>query len=236
MRLEPRWVVDIVIRCTLRDRLSERFPGARIVSCGLSPGVLSPSCPEPARLPEIFLSSPMRLPLVTGFADLVASNLALCWYADVLPVLEEMWRVLRPGGLATFTTLGPGTLEELRRSWKAVDSFSHVLDFMDMHDVGDAMVRAGFTDVVMDAEVITVTWPDMPGLLGDLRGLGTGNPHPNRRPGLLTPRGLAALIAAYRLHECSSGRVPASVELVHGHGWKPAGRTAVSFEMPIRRR
>jgi len=229
-------VVDIAIRCTLRDRLSERFPGARVVSCGPSSDLLSPACTEAARLSEILVSSAMRLPLVTGLADLVASNLALCWYADVSPVLEEMWRVLRPGGLTVFTTLGPGTLEELRRSWKAVDSFSHVLDFTDMHDVGDAMVRAGFTDVVMDAEVVTVTWSDVPALLADLRGLGTGNPHPNRRPGLLTPRGLAALIAAYRLHGYSSGRVSASVGLEHGHGWKPAGRTEVSFEMPMRPR
>ena len=90
------------------------------------------------------------------------------------------------------------------------------------------MIKAGFGDVVMDAERITVTWPDVPSLLRDLRGLGTGNPLPGRPPGLTTPRKLAALVDAYR-RELPSGRVHATVELVHGHGWKPEDRTAASL-------
>ena len=96
------------------------------------------------------------------------------------------------------------------------------------------MLRAGFGDVVMDAERITVTWPDVPSLLRDLQGLGTGNPLPGRPPGLTTPRKLAALVDAYP-RELPSGRVHATVELVHGHGWKPEGRTAaplVAFTHP----
>ena len=56
-----------------------------------------------------------------------------------------------------------------------------------MHDIGDAMVKAGFADVVMDAERISVTWPDVSALLRDLRGLGTGNPFRTVLPGLPPP-------------------------------------------------
>ena len=235
VRLRPRWVVDLVMQCGLRDRLAKRFPGSRVVSCGYSPGAVASGVVDRPRRPLVLAASPTRLPLAAGSADLVASNLGLCWYADAAPVLREIWRVLCPGGLVAFASLGPGTLVELRRSWEAVDERSHIIDFIDMHDIGDAMVRAGFGDVVMDAERITVTWPDVPALLRDLRGLGTGNPLPDRPSGLTTPGKLAALASAYQAQR-PPGRVPATVELVYGHGWKPETRTEVPFEALVRPR
>lgn len=228
VRLEPRWVVDLAMQCGLEARLAERFPGSKVVSCGLSPRA---AVPDPgARTPAI-AASPARLPLATGSADLVASSLGMSWFTDPGPLLREAWRVLRPGGLIAFATFGPGTLEELRRSWRAVDDRSHLVEFVDMHDVGDAMVQAGFGDVVMDAERITVTWPDVPALLRDLRGLGTGNPLPGRPPGLTTPRRIAALAHAYEAQfPPEGGQVTATVELVHGHGWKPEARAEVPLE------
>ena len=104
-----------------------------------------------------------------------------------------------------------------------------------MHDVGDAMVNAGFADVVMDAERIDVTWPDVPALLRDLRGLGTGNPLPNRPSGLTTPRRLEALVVAYE-GQRPPARVAATVELVHGHGWKSEDRAEVRLESFARPR
>lgn len=230
VRLDPGRVVALVAQGGLRDRLTARFPESRVVSCGPSLRVLPSDLP--ARRPfraSALVSSPSRLPLASGSADLVVSNLVLHWFADVVPILRETWRVLRPGGLTAFATFGPGTLEELRRSWRAVDDHTHIIEFMDMHDTGDAMVRAGFGDVVMDAERVTVTWPDAPAFLQDLRGLGTGNPHPGRPPGLVTPRKLAALVHALEAHR-SDGRLPASVELVYGHGWKPEARAEVPLE------
>ena len=231
VRLEPDAVVDLVAQAGLHDRLAERFPRSRAVSCGPSLRVLLAGLPSPRPpLASALVSSPIHLPLASGSADLVVSNLVLHWFADPAPLLRETCRVLRPGGLTAFATFGPGTLEELRRGWEAVDDHTHIIDFMDMHDAGDAMVRAGFGDVVMDAERITVTWPDAPALLQDLRGLGTGNPHPGRPPGLTTPRRLAALVRvldAYR----SGDRLPATVELVYGHGWKREARAEVPIEL-----
>ena len=229
VRLEPVWVVDIVMQCALRDRLAERFPGARVLSCGYRPGAISPGGAEgPGEIPHV-VASPLRLPIADGSADLVVSNLALSWYSDAGPFLREAWRVLRPGGLAAFATFGPETLAELRQGWNTVDDYSHIIDFIDMHDIGDAMLHVGFGDVVMDAERITVTWPAFGALLEDLRGLGTGNPLPGRPSGLTTTRKLAALENAYPAR-LPGGRVPATVELVHGHGWKPQGRAEVPFD------
>ena len=220
VRLEPRRVIDLAMQCGMRAQLSKRFSGATVVSCGYFPAVSGSGLGGETLA---VAASPMRLPFPAGSTDLVASNLSLIWFSEPGPILREVWRVLRPGGLIAFATLGPGTLTELRRSWKAVDDRSHLIDFIDMHDIGDAMVKAGFGDVVMDAERITVTWPDVPALLRDLQGLGTGNPLPDRPPGLTTPRKLDTLVDAYR-REAPSDRVHATVELVHGHGWKPEAR------------
>ena len=231
VRLDPRWVIDLAMQCGMRNRLMERFPDAVVVSCGYGPAAAGAG--SDGRTLEV-VASPMALPLATGSTDLVTSNLGLIWFPDPGPVFREAWRVLCPGGLIAFVSLGPGALTELRRSWSAVDDRPHIIDFMDMHDIGDAMLKAGFGDVVMDAERITVTWPDVPSLLRDLRGLGTGNPLPGRPSGLTTPRKLAALVDAYR-RELPPGRTHATVELVHGHGWKPEGRAAaplVAFTHP----
>ena len=232
VRLEPRRVVDLAMQCRFAGRLSERFPASRILSCGYFPAP-----PETGRASRVqaVAASPLALPLAAESTDLVASNLGLFWFSDPGPVLGEVRRVLRPGGLIAFTTLGPATLAELRRSWSLVDDRSHIIDFVDMHDIGDAMVKAGFADVVMDAERISVTWPDVPALLRDLRSLGTGNPLPDRPPGLTTPGRLRALVDAYE-GRLPSGRVTATVELVHGHGWKPEGRAEVPLEAFARSR
>jgi len=235
VRLEPRWAIDLAMQCGVRDRLADRFPGARVLSCGYLPSALVRSSSEPGGRHHGVAASPMRLPLASASVDLLASNLSLIWFPDLRPVLEEVWRVLRPGGLVAFTTLGPGTLGELRQSWKAVDGRPHIIEFADMHDIGDAMVKAGFADVVMDAERITVTWPDTRALLHDLRGLGTGNPLPDRPPGLTTPRRLAAIARACEANR-PDGRISATVELVHGHGWKPQARAEVRFEEFARTR
>lgn len=235
VRLDPEWTVDLAMQCGVGERLAERFPRSRVLSCGYAPNA-SASAPAggDARSARV-AASPMRLPLASSRADLVASNLALFWFPDIAAVLREIWRVLCPGGLVAFTTLGPGTLEELRQIWRTVDERSHIIEFIDMHEVGDAMVMAGFTDVVMDAERITVTWPDVRALLNDLRGLGTGNPHSDGPSGLTTPRMLAALVEACEAGR-PTGRIPATVELVHGHGWKPLARVEVSLESTARPR
>src|SRR5690606_36849372 len=97
-------------------------------------------------------------------------------------------RVLRPGGVLLFTSFGPDTLSELRASWAAADRFSHVNRFLDMHDVGDALVRAGLAEPVLDVERFTLTYPDVDGLVRDLKTLGAHNVTAGRPRGL-TGRG-----------------------------------------------
>src|SRR5260370_21371926 len=91
------------------------------------------------------------LPLADGSVDLILSNLMLQW-CNPDPAFAEFRRVLAPDGLLSFTTLGPDTLRELRSAWGAVDSHTHVHQFIDMHDIGDALVRASFAYPVLHLE------------------------------------------------------------------------------------
>jgi malonyl-CoA O-methyltransferase len=161
------------------------------------------------------------LPFGAGRFDLIWSNLGLQWANDLDRTLREAHRVLADDGLLLFASLGPDTLAELRAALPEAFRQSPAMPvFIDMHDVGDALSRAGFEGVVMENEVITVTYPDLRSLLADARQTGSGALLTDRPRGLLTPGRLAALEAALPRE---AGRLPARFEVVYGHAWRPAG-------------
>lgn len=161
-----------------------------------------------------------RLPFASECVDLVFSNLTLQWCLDTEQVFREVRRILRERSLFLFSTFGPDTLKELREAWAEVDDAHHVHEFEDMHLIGDALVRAGFAEPVMDAEHLTVTYKAARDLMGDLKAIGASNVLADRRR-TLTGRGrLAAFESAYeRFRE--GGRLPATYEVVYGTAWTP---------------
>ena len=167
-----------------------------------------------------------RLPLRDASVDLVFSNLMLQWLGPPDAVFLEFRRVLRPEGRLVFTTFGPDTLLELRDAWATVDDRVHVNRFIDMHDIGDALLRTGFRDPVMDAERMTVTYRDTMALMRDLKAIGAHNVNAGRPRGLTGPRRLRAMQAAYERHR-AQGVLPATWEVVYGHALAPPAGTAV---------
>ena len=171
-----------------------------------------------------------RLPCATASVDLVWSNLALHRQGDPLPVLREMHRVLAAEGLLMFSTLGPDTLAELRRSFATADPGSpHVHDFIDMHDLGDMLVASGFAAPVMDMETLTLTYEDVMSLARDLKGMGGANALIARRHGLSGRALWNRLRDAYEPLR-RNGRLPATFEIVYGHAWKPRPRVSSATE------
>lgn len=169
-----------------------------------------------------------RLPLGAATVDMIWSNLALAWLADPPTAFSEFARVLAPNGLLMFSTYGPDTLKELRSAFAAADHYAHVHRFVDMHELGDMLLAAGFADPVMDMEMITLTYHDIAGLARDLRLSGQSNVDTDRRRGLMAPGVWNRMVAALEPSR-RDGRVPATFEIVYGHAWKPAaGRRAGS--------
>jgi malonyl-CoA O-methyltransferase len=162
-----------------------------------------------------------QLPLATASVDLVFSNLMLQWCNDLERPLAEVRRVLKPGGLFAFSTFGPDTLKELRAAWAAADGDSHVNRFLDLHDVGDALVRAGFAEPVLDIERVEHTYPDADALMRDLKAQGAHNATYGRPRGL-TGRGrmdkVRAAYEAFRRGAC----LPASFEVLYASAWGTA--------------
>src|SRR5207344_1101016 len=130
-----------------------------------------------------------RMPLAPATMDLVWSNMAMHWATEPLAVFREFARVLGPGGLLMFSTLGPDTLKELR----AAAGEARVHAFADMHDLGDMLVASGFSAPVMDMEILQIAYSDAEALLADLRGSGQTSARLDR------PRGLAGRRFAERL-------------------------------------
>ncbi|TDJ33203.1 MAG: malonyl-[acyl-carrier protein] O-methyltransferase BioC [Gammaproteobacteria bacterium] len=161
------------------------------------------------------------LPFRRGAFDLVFSNLELHWCMELVPALETLRQVLAPKGAVMFTTFGPDTLVELRYSWQQADELEHVHGFVDMHDIGDALMRAGFADPVMDVDRVTLTYPKVRDLLQDLRNTGAQNALCSRRRTLTGARRYQTMCDHYEHLRNADGLVPARFEVIYGHAWAP---------------
>lgn len=202
--------------------LLKRYRGSRVVALDLA---LSMARESRRRRPllrrlDAVCADTAAIPLPDASVDLIHSNLMLQWCNDLDEVLSEFLRVLTPGGLLTFTTFGPDTLTELRRSWQAADGKVHVNRFIDMHDIGDAAVRVGFAEPVMDVDRICTTYQCLTDLMRDLKAIGAHNVTAGRNRGLTGRRRLQAAERAYEEFRRDS-RLPATWEVIYGQGWKP---------------
>ena len=234
MRLEPARVLDLGCGtgyCI--PELMSRYKRADIVALDIARPML-----EQARRRGRWLHRPRcvcgdaeRLPFEDESFDLVFSNLMLQWCVDLDAAFAELQRVLRPGGLLLFTSFGPDTLKELRDSWAQVDGDTHVNAFLDMHDVGDALVKTRFADPVMDVERITVTYPDVWKLMRELKQIGAHNVTAGRPRGLTGKSHMQQLVNAYERYR-QADVLPASYEIVNGHAWATSmgGEAMVSLE------
>ena len=227
VKLQPAVVVDVgsgTGHATLE--LKRRFRGARVIAADLAAGMLRESGRRQTLLRRFdrLCADAAALPLRDSSVDLLFSSLMLQWCPDPDAVLREFRRVLRPGGLLTFTTLGPDTLVELRRAWASADPHHpHVSTFLDMHDLGDALVRAGLAEPVLDVERCTLTYAEVRGLMHDLKAIGAHNAASGRPKGLTGRRTLQRMIEAYEAFRRADGTLPATYEVVYGQAWGPVG-------------
>lgn len=248
IKFEPRTILELGCgtgHCT--RVLEKRYRKARLVALDLAEAMLVRARRRGRWLHKTryLCGDAERLPLASATVDLIFSSLTLQWCNDLGATFAEFRRVLRPGGIVLFSTFGPDTLHELRAAWAVVDGRSHVNRFLDMHDVGDALLRAGLGDPVMDVDRLRVDYANVRELMRDLKAIGAHNATADRPQGLTGRQRLAAVEQAYE-RQRTGGYLPASYEVVYGHAWgvkdggalcatRPGGELPISLEHLSRR-
>lgn len=204
MQFSPQRILDLGCALGSGSRaLARRYRRARVVSADLSAGMLAAARKQHSRifsrLSEVQADA-HKLPFEDGAFDLLVANQLLPWIDDSGSVLGEAARVLRTEGLFLFASLGPDSFAECRIA--GADAFA------DMHDIGDAIVRAGLRDPVLDTERITIQYSAPERLQADLVGAGL------------------IVLADFDSAWPESSDKAVTVELVFGHAWGGPPRAA----------
>ncbi len=235
-----------------------RWPKAQVLALDLALPMLQQARPGQsswnasrwnpfARTPQLLCADARALPLADASVDVLFSNLCLQWIDDLDAVLAGFRRVLKPHGLLLVSTFGPDTLWELRESFAQADNALHVSPFGDIAGFGDALVRAGFHQPVIDREVDTTHYPDLASLMRELRAIGATNALHSRRHTLTGRARFSAAAQAYEMMRGDDGLLPASWETISAMAWAPEAGTPIRegnldvaavplSRIPIRRR
>ena len=223
VRAKPNVILDAGCGTGYCTRLlSRRYRRARVVGIDLvrQMAVVARQKARWFSRTEFVTGDVERLPFTAGAFDMIASNFVLPW-CDPATVFAEFLRVMRRDGLLVFTTLGPDTLTELRAAWREANPEMRPHLFLDMHDVGDALIRAGFIEPVMDVERYTLTYPSVDRLLQDLKALGIGSASAPTRTSLMGRSRFDLFRSAYTPSP-ADGKLHVTCEVVFGHAWAPA--------------
>jgi len=229
-RFAPQVVLDLGSGTgRVTGELKRRYPRACVIALDLAPGMLREARRHrrPWRRFERVCGDALGLPLADGSVDLIFSNLMLQWCEPLAVALAEVRRVLRPGGFFALSTLGPDTLHELRSAWAQADGYNHVNRFADMPEVGDALMRAGLMEPVLDVDRIELGYPDVLSLMHDLKAIGAHNVTAGRPRALAGRSRLARVQQAYESFRRDQ-RLPATYEVIYGACWGAAGRPAAT--------
>jgi malonyl-CoA O-methyltransferase len=193
------------------QRLQTNYPNAQVIALDFAPAMINglASAPDasllqralsvfakPKNSPHPLCADVAALPFCAGSVDVIFSSLCIQWITDLRALFAEWRRVLKPDGVIILSSFGPDTLKELRQAWASVDNNPHVNEFIDMHDVGDSILRAGFKNPVLDNELIILSYRDVKTLMRELKAIGANNAH-SGRSGLGGKRKLQAMLTNY---------------------------------------
>lgn len=203
--------------------LKQQFKKAQIYQVDISVEMLKKSRTQSPRFfskNHFLCADANQIPLANNSVEIIFSSLMLQWCNDPDRVFAEIKRVLKPGGVFLFSSFGPDTLKELRESWRKVDDDVHVNAFVDMHDIGDALMRNGMDAPILSIEHILLTYDECKQLMRELKSIGAHNVNNGRRKTLTGKQRLQKVMQHYEFYR-NDNKLPATYEIIYGHAWKP---------------
>jgi malonyl-CoA O-methyltransferase len=230
IRCQPQTILDLGCGTGyIESFLKKAYPAAKIIGLDKSNGMLTQAQykekEQPCSETHWVCGYAENLPFSDQAFELIYSNLMLHWSVDFTKSLNEIRRVLKPGGLLLFSMVGPDTLQELRYCWAQVDDKPHVHVFVDMHDLGDSLLQTPFSNPVMDVDYFTLLYSKALILMKELKDLGVQNLALDRQRGLTSKGSLQQLIQAYEVFRNTEGKLPATWEIIYGHAWAAEKKT-----------
>lgn len=163
-------------------RLASHYgPNCRVIGLDLAPGMLRMAQHRHGHVAHWIGADAAALPLADASLDLVFSNLAIQWCPDPDAAIAELHRVLRPGGRALVTTLGPGTLDEVRKAWSRPGQPAALLAFHSRERHLAAARLAGFREVAVEAQQLRFHYPDLKAVMASIKGIGAQVSRPGGR-------------------------------------------------------
>ncbi len=187
----------------------------RLMGLDLAPGMLQVARQKRVSA-ELLCGDAEQLPFSDASVDLIFSSLALQWCASLPQALSEIYRVLRPGGIFAFATLGEASLHELRAAWREVDHLEHVNQFISSHTLQYLCSEHGFLSIDWLNRSHTLHYSSLHELLMSLKGIGANQVTGARAAGLGGRSRLRALELAYERMQGPSGLLPMSYEVCYG--------------------
>jgi malonyl-CoA O-methyltransferase len=157
-----------------------------------------------------------KIPLQDNSVDFIYSNLMIQWCDPLDLVLNEVMRVLKPGGLFIFSTLVDGTLFELKSSWAQVDNDKHVIDFKPEQEVR-SLLNGNDRKLLNDkAEDIILEYENVLHLAHELKGLGASHVPKKQGKGLAGKDKWKKMTKSYQDFQEPSGIYPATYKVFSG--------------------
>jgi len=215
--IAPRRILDLGCGTGYFSRLlQQRFPDAEIVALDLAEGMVRYARENLKDSCQLLCGDAESLPLADNSFDLVYSNLVLQWCEDLSSLSSELLRILSPGGLLLYTSLGPDTLHELRVAWAAVDEAVHVNRFPPANALGKCLDDTGCTNSAIRQQRKVLHYSQLRDLTAELKGLGAHNINQGRRTSITGRTRIAGLLKAYEQFRMADGMLPASWDVVYG--------------------
>lgn len=213
-------------------RLRQHYPNADVIELDIAMPMLRRSRLKAVAMTSMrsdpwLLNAHMdQLPITNQAVNMLWSNLALHYVHPIKAVLSEWHRVLRPGGCLMFSTLGPKTLQEFQDALLQVGHSCQLRRLLSMQAIGDQLLEAGFSDPVVDHEIVVLTYPNWRSMMQALRGSGLRTLFINRSATPMSQepwRKIGQQYAALK-HQADW---PVTCEVIYGHAWRTVADDAL---------